>query len=126
MIERMYAFQVYPREMEEIKGGQVMDVASLQETLDTAFDQSKLDQGPGIGFNFSSVSRTHDVREFLLSVAFGTGEEALKAAEDLSFRLASAMDNRSNPALFAVSAHRIENKESIDPKRFVFALVGGV
>lgn len=110
LIERMYAFQVHPREVDEIKGGQVADVASLQETLDSAFDQSKLDQGPGIGFNFSSVSRTHDVRDFLLSVAFGADEEALGAAEGLSHRLASAMDNRSNPALFAVSAHRIEGK----------------
>ncbi|MFF0760571.1 hypothetical protein ACFYWH_11070 [Streptomyces sp. NPDC003737] len=110
LIERMYAFQVYPREVEEIKGGQVTDVAGIQGTLDTAFDQSKLDQGPGIGFNFSSVSRNHDVRDFLLSIAFGQSDEALKAAEDLSLRLASAMDNRSNPSLFAVSAHQVEGK----------------
>ncbi|MCX5237594.1 hypothetical protein OG824_20540 [Streptomyces prunicolor] len=108
----MYAFQVHPREVEEIKGGQVTEVTGLQETLDAAFDQSNLDQGPGIGFNFnSSVSRTHDVRELLLGVAFGTDVESLVAAEGLSYRLASAMDNRSNPALFAVSAHRVEGKE---------------
>ncbi|MER6220951.1 hypothetical protein ABT189_10195 [Streptomyces sp900105755] len=112
LIERMYAFQVYPREVEEIRGGQVTDVASLQVTLDAAFDQSKLDQGPGIGFNFSSVSRSHDVRDFLMSVAFGSSDEALKAAEDLAFRLASSMDNRSNPSLFAVSAHQVEGKPS--------------
>lgn len=110
LIERMYAFQVFPREVEEIKGGQVTDVVALQGTLDAAFDQSKLGQGPGIGFNFNSVSRSHDVRDFLLSISFGSPDEALKAAEDLAFRLASSMDNRSNPSLFAVSAHQVDGK----------------
>ncbi|TGZ17151.1 hypothetical protein DV517_21240 [Streptomyces sp. S816] len=112
LIERMYAFQVYPREVEEIKGGQVTNVASIQEILDVAFDQSNLTQGPGIGFNFTSVSRNHAVRDFLLSIAFGLPDEALKAAEDLSLRLASAMDNRSNPALFAVSTHQVKSNPS--------------
>jgi hypothetical protein len=98
------------------EGGKINVSASLRQALDQMIRQNRLDSQTPIAFEVRqprSGQRKNEVRETLLTVAFGTGNHVAESAGSLSLRLSTFMDERSHPFLLLLSVFRDQKKSTV-------------
>lgn len=102
----VFAYEVGPRQTTPFAGGEVPITPQLRAALDQIFDRNKVGGAPVVTLRVdtSDKARTHPVRDPILELAFSKMPKE-SVATTLAARLASAMDNRSKPALLMVSIH---------------------
>jgi len=109
-IFRLHAYKVMPQrtadEFTPSDGGAVRPTADLKSVMESNLQDARFSERPTIDFNVDEISRTNQVRNAVMSFAFGEGATARAAALLLAEKLALAMDRRSTPCLFVPSAYR--------------------
>lgn len=107
-LQRMYAFTIIPQRLaqpgdeETPEGGVVKLTTDLRDVVQKAF--TKIQRGSLTQVDFAlAADRTHQVRDDIMQVAFGTTQTPRAAAARLAARLASTMDNRSHAALLVIA-----------------------
>src|SRR5688500_7447044 len=93
----LHAHSVQPGQV--VQGGRVAITTDMQAALSDAQEAAKLDSALPVSFVLNTTTRTSDMRDRLLDLAFGTARKGDAAAADIASALASAMDNRSKPCL---------------------------
>lgn len=119
---RVYAFAVTPQRGLETanivspSGGLVRITRALRQVVDKAFEKISATALTTVDFDFDG-DRNHEVRDDVMTVAFGSTQAPRTAAGRLASRLSATMDNRSRSALLLVTV------EIDDPKRRVSMLL---
>ncbi|MBL9164631.1 MAG: hypothetical protein JNL18_18025 [Planctomycetaceae bacterium] len=105
---RVYAHTVFPQRTAEDPqtpdGGSLTINADVQTALDEAFAKAKLDQQDTIDFRIDTQSRTCEVRDLVMELAFGDARRSKGIATKLASRLSLAMDDRSPSSLLVLAA----------------------
>jgi len=121
-LDRVYAFSVTPqRGIDEAdvaapSGGSVRITNALRQVVDRAFEKVSATALTTVDFDFDGL-RNNEVRDQVMTVAFGATQAPRTAASRLARRLSATMDNRSRSALLLVTI------ETDDPKRRVSMLL---
>ena len=107
-IFRIHAYSVEPsrttKKTSAPIGGSIKLTPKLVESLETNIDKSRFERRTLIAFQFDTNTRKNEIRDSLLNYAFGDSSKASSSALSLASRLSSAMDFRSEPALFVAVA----------------------
>lgn len=105
---RVYAYTVLPQRTAENPqtpaGGSLAINADIQTALDEAFRKAKLDKQDTIDFRVDSHSRTCEVRDLVMDLAFGNPRQTKGVATKLASRLSLSMDDRSPSSLLVLAA----------------------
>jgi hypothetical protein len=104
---RVYAFTVVPQRKAATpsspSGGSLRVNAGIQQALDEAYKKAKLDRQDVIDFRVDPATRTCEVRDSILELAFGDARKAKSIALTIATRLSKSMDDRSPSALLVLS-----------------------
>jgi hypothetical protein len=129
-LQRVYAFSVAPsrlRDAPQVAGGKTATSGELQAALAQAANPLD-DDGSAIAFDTDTQTRTNEVRDLCLEVAFEP-RAAPGAATRLATRLATAMDERSDPCLFVLAVYAESDRRRLHmwtfPKEEAFKLKTG-
>jgi hypothetical protein len=114
---RLFAFPVTPQRKRgaavPLDGGRVAADDKLKRAITENVFRARLETRTLVDFSVDEHTRTNDVRDAVLALAFGEKADAGKAAETLATRLARSMDDRSPSCLFVIAVF------SDAPKRVV-------
>lgn len=112
-LTRLYAYEVPPQKGKTSptnpEGGKIAGSSSLRQTLDDMIKKIRLEDQAPIAFQVDdprSGQRRNDVREALLTFAFGAGSHVSESASRLALRLSLSMDERSDPFLLILSVFK--------------------
>ena len=110
---RVHAFAVVPsrtakEEKKKVKslGGEVKITVSLKQAINANIKAAKFENKARVDFQVDQKMRTNAVRDAVVSYGFGRRTRAHKAAMELAEKLSRAMDLRSDPKLFLLTAMR--------------------
>ena len=114
---RLYAYAISPRRgasgAYEAEGGAVTINDELRRVIDENLASAAFDSRTRVDFDVETASRTNQVRDLVVSHAFGEPAQARAAAAALASRLSSAMDLRSTPCLFISAAFREDDHRTV-------------
>jgi hypothetical protein len=80
----------------------------MQKALLDAHDNAGIDGALPVSFVVDTTTRTCDMRDLLITLAFGKDSESAAAASVIARRLADAMDQRSKPCLLLTSVRGLK------------------
>lgn len=113
ILTRLFAYEVYPQKNvttpTQPDGGKIEISAPLRHTLSQLISHNRLQSQTPIAFQVAdprATQRTNDVRNAILTFAFGAGATTTKNAQYLGLRLSTFMDERSHPFLFLMSCFK--------------------
>ena len=107
-LHRVYTFIVEPTRREPHSptpaGGSVSITKDLRDSLSRALQSASFSTQPRVDLVVDQHSRTNEVRDALIGLAFRDARAAQSAAASLAARLSSSMDRRSDPALLILTS----------------------
>jgi len=119
-LTRLFAYEVFPQKNvsspTQPEGGKIAVSPQLRHTLEQLIKENRLDSQTPITFQVDDpkvAKPTNEVREAMMSFAFGAGGNIAKNAAILAMRLSKQMDDRSNPFLFLLSAFKDGNQSRV-------------
>jgi len=114
---RVHAFAVDPcrtlDEDTEPQGGAVGTTPTLVQAFARNYVAAKFDERACVDFDTDPGTRTNDVRDAVMRYAFREEHIASQAASTLASMLSEAMDLRSKPNLFVLTALRQHDKRRV-------------
>lgn len=112
-IDNVFAYAVAPQKNTNDpatpEGGSVPVSAELRTVLTESNEAAQFHRKTEIAFEVDTATRTNEVRDWVMTLAFGTPREAAAVSLDLARRLSTAMDQRSTPALFICSTYDVSD-----------------
>lgn len=107
---RVHAFAVDPTRTTELRtapeGGRIDITPALENALASIYETARFDRRAVVDFDLDPDSGTNEVRDAVMQYAFGEDQAVDDAAADMALMLSEAMDLRSKPNLFALTALR--------------------
>lgn len=113
-IFRLHAYSVEPTRTTVTTiapvGGEIRSTPELEHALNRSIRTARFGDRTLVDFQVDTTTRSNEVRDLVLSYAFGDDEAASTAAESLASRVSNAMDLRSTPGLFVMAAEREDDQ----------------
>lgn len=114
---RLFAFTVQPSRTTATAttsdGGPIEITPKLRSLIHDSIQAADFPSRLSVVFAVDQTTRTNQVRDAVLSVAFASSEAALSSAKDLAAALSAAMDRRSYPCLFIIAGLREEDRRIV-------------